>query len=660
MKFCSECGKQIPDNAKFCPYCGHEAVVQAVPVPEVPKPESPEVTRDFSTEEVADTAIKILEPGTVFNGYLIVSLLNKDPEGIKYIAEKGGVKYVLKLFFKYRFSSLETILGLQARMKGLTGLDSSHTAKVAEVNQHYDPPYMAAEYVSGASLAKIKASNPERITEDFVRKVAVQLVEAAQSVRKRGLTLNSLTLSGIMVSEEDWVTVLSSGITYSNVDEREEVFNLGVILSQLLSKNVLYKAIYSSERLQEQKFTYIAGATLSFNKILSECLHRNILQRFPTLENLMKGLTSLPPVKDDEVYTLKEADISLADITEVNAPQPKTEFDWRFYLLIGAIAAMLGTFFIFFLPKILKTSQAGPGTKVVQEALADTGRFDGDLRPPRELRNNGEAVMPSERYDPRKAYSASDSDYKPAPKTAVKQKSPIPGNFIHIPDGSFGFNRLKDIPNDNVFQDGFYMGRYEVTQAEWNQYMMPADVSTAGDKLPVDNVSWINAIRYCNARSEKEGLDPAYQITGSTAASVRCNFNANGYRLPTEAEWEMAAKAGALNAYSGSDDLSDVAWYRDNSGGRIRTGGGKQANGYGLYDMTGNVAEWCWDWYNANYPTSLNTFINPTGPDSGTLKVIRGGSVRNGEGTNIGILYREKGDPGKAYSLIGFRLVRKR
>ncbi|MGC9362342.1 MAG: formylglycine-generating enzyme family protein, partial [Candidatus Syntrophosphaera sp.] len=179
-----------------------------------------------------------------------------------------------------------------------------------------------------------------------------------------------------------------------------------------------------------------------------------------------------------------------------------------------------------------------------------------------------------------------------------------------------------------------------------------------GGTLPVDNVSWMRIIRYCNARSESEGLEAAYTITGSSASSVTCNFSANGYRLPTEAEWEMAAKAGKLLSYSGSDDPDEVSWNRDNSGGRIHQGAGKSPNSYGIYDMTGNVAEWCWDWYDPEYPNRLGTFINPTGPENGTLKVIRGGSVRNGEGTNLGILYRNKGNPDRGYQFVGFRVVR--
>ncbi len=186
-----------------------------------------------------------------------------------------------------------------------------------------------------------------------------------------------------------------------------------------------------------------------------------------------------------------------------------------------------------------------------------------------------------------------------------------------------------------------------------------ANSSTFGESLPVDNISWFDVAIYCNGRSEVEGLTPAYKIRGVGASTVvTCNFKANGYRLPTEAEWELAAKAGQLYNYSGSDDPEDIAWFRDNSGGKIHNPATKSPNGFGIFDMTGNVAEWCWDWYDANYIRSLPTFINPSGPDTGTLKTIRGGSVNNGEGRNLNILWREKGDPNRGYQYVGFRLVR--
>lgn len=662
MLYCSECGKQIPASSKFCPYCGHPVEIKGdAPVPE--QPASPEVIREFSLDDVSDSAYKLMEPGTVFSGYTVVRLLNKDPEGIKYIAEKNGSQYVLKLFFKYKFSNLDTIIGLQTRLKLLNTLKTAHTAKVVEINQNHDPAYMVAEYVSGDSVARLKAENPDRLGEETVRKIAVQLVETAVAVRKQGLSLSELTLSGIMVDSEDKITVLSSGIKYEEADEREEVFNIGVILAQMLSRNVLYKVIYSADRLQEQKFSYIPGVSVSLNRVLAECLHRNMLQRSSSLESLLKSLRHLPSLATDQIHAGQAITADLATIAEPEALVPKAHIETRFFVIIGLVLIGIILAATVFLPRIIRSGVLGEDlTEMLSGTESPPPVVAGDAtpgdRPEERSGREQKPASPAQGYSSQTPGSATRSQYTPPPQT--KAASGIPANFTYVPSGTLGFNTGKENPRDNVRVDGFYISKFETTQQEWDTYMMAAAVSHRGDKLPVDNVSWIDIILYCNRRSEKEGLTPCYMIGGGTRPSVTCSFSANGYRLPTEAEWEMAAKAGHLTTYSGSDDLGEVARYRDNSQGKYSEGGRMNANAFGIYDMTGNVAEWCWDWFDAKYPGNLDTIANPTGPASGTYRVIRGGSVRFGEGTNLQLLYRDKGDPHKAYQYVGFRLVRKR
>ena len=196
-------------------------------------------------------------------------------------------------------------------------------------------------------------------------------------------------------------------------------------------------------------------------------------------------------------------------------------------------------------------------------------------------------------------------------------------NMVLIKGDSFVPSYL----DESIQLSDFYIGRYEVTQAEWAKVMGNNPSVFLGSDLPVENVNWYECIEYCNRRSLNEGLQPCYSIIKDHTDPV--NFNeidsvkwtvlfdtaANGYRLPTEAEWEFAATcAGRGYSYSGSDKVAEVAWYWRNSGKKLLNGdwnwtiiesnngrthrvGHKQPNSCGLYDMSGNVREWCWDWY---------------------------------------------------------------
>ncbi len=230
--------------------------------------------------------------------------------------------------------------------------------------------------------------------------------------------------------------------------------------------------------------------------------------------------------------------------------------------------------------------------------------------------------------------------------------------LVYIYGDTYPYGSLKKDARDNVSLNGFYIGKAEVTQAEWNRHMKTSNFSVKGENLPADNMSWYDAVQYCNLRSEAEGLTPCYKILGTaTNRVVTCDFKANGYRLPTEAEWEYAARANNFTRYSGSNDLEAVAWFRANAQAHIHLVKTKADNGFGIYDLTGNVSEWCWDWYDSDYLKNM-PFINPTGPDKGAYKSIRGGSIDHNAGSALEILTRSKGLPSRGYRYTGFRVVR--
>jgi formylglycine-generating enzyme len=230
----------------------------------------------------------------------------------------------------------------------------------------------------------------------------------------------------------------------------------------------------------------------------------------------------------------------------------------------------------------------------------------------------------------------------------------VPKYFVSIPSGIFlmGNNdgEHDELPVHQVTINAFYISKYEVTQKEYAAVMGNNPSGFKGDDLPVEMVSWYNAVEYCNRLSEKEGLQPAYQGEND----ITCNFSASGYRLPTEAEWEYSALGKKQSVYSGDDIADKAAWFNINSNGRTNTVGTKTANSFGLYDMSGNVAEWCWDIYGAYNNESQN---NPTGAVDGKTRVIRGGHWGNND-LNIRITSRSQSTPVTRNSSIGFRIVR--
>ncbi len=203
---------------------------------------------------------------------------------------------------------------------------------------------------------------------------------------------------------------------------------------------------------------------------------------------------------------------------------------------------------------------------------------------------------------------------------------------------------------------------YEVTQNEWTAMGMVNESEYAGGNTPVTNLTWYQALEYCNLRSAADGLDAAYEIDGY---SVSWNREADGWRLPTEAEWEWFARGGTTSAFCGGDItetgfeldpvLDQYGWYGGNVDPRQpQSVGGKTANDFGLYDMHGNVAEWCWDWYAAYEPGPL---LDPSGPETGDLKVIRGGDWFY-KAKACRSASRETFPPTSADSRVGFRVMR--
>jgi formylglycine-generating enzyme required for sulfatase activity len=250
-------------------------------------------------------------------------------------------------------------------------------------------------------------------------------------------------------------------------------------------------------------------------------------------------------------------------------------------------------------------------------------------------------------------------------------------------------NYFQENPIRQVTVSSFWMGKYEVTQEEWYSLMWttaadllglrnllypPTEQNNwkvevlygEGEKYPIYYVTWYEAVEFCNRLSAAAGLKAAYTIDkGTDPWTVACDFTAPGYRLPTEAEWEYAARGGNTGTnfvYSGSDNVDDAAWYKENSGGNTHPAGGKAPNDLALYDMSGNVNEWCWDWSQPDYYGVTSTSVeNPTGPAdnsvSGNFRATRGGDFVD-TADNVWTTDRGGIAPHARFRSLGFRVVR--
>jgi len=277
-------------------------------------------------------------------------------------------------------------------------------------------------------------------------------------------------------------------------------------------------------------------------------------------------------------------------------------------------------------------------------------------------------------------------------------------DMVWIPGGNFimGSDDNQDYyasPPHQVTLTGFYMGKYEVTQAQWetvmemtiDELLSPLGMQSLtsygrGDDYPVYYVNWYEALMFCNKLSIKDGLTPAYRMNNSTNPDdwssdekgmsivlydetwdvVEIVSGSTGYRLPTEAQWEYACRAGTKTPwYCDESELGDYAWYSQNSGwGADDSGskavGTKAPNSFGLYDMHGNVSEWCWDW-EGSYQDEAQTDpqgASPNSIDNNSRRMLRGGSWKD-SAIAVRSMYRGSYAPSSGCTFdIGFRIVR--
>lgn len=434
-----------------------------------------------------------------------------------------------------------------------------------------------------------------------------------------------------------------------NVDAKSDVYSLGVMLFELLSGRPPFVAEGG-------------GRILGMHMFVAPPLLRNIAADVPApLADLVQQLLSKSKAKRP---TMRQAAAALEKLF-LNGSLPKpysSSFAPRFWRgedtaeplsdeatrLKASPASTLG----------LSTAQTVKRRPRAQPLVLSLGSgllsFGGAiimwsiLAP-----NRGHGLM--QRVAPM-AYSPLSAPViqTAAPRPELRQLRP--GRFwMGSPKSEASRDDADEKQHEVVVSLTFAIAVTEVTQGQYEQVMgnNPSQFSGAPDR-PVENVSWFDAVSYCNRLSEREGIPPCYRIDGKDVAwpdGLRCR----GYRLPTEAEWEYAARADGSTKYAGSETLDVVAWRAGTAGGTTQTVAGKRANAWGLYDFSGNVWEWVWDYYERHYETLPPA--DPIGPDNGTDRVRRGGSWDD-EAQYARSASRVSGSPGFRSPRQGFRVAR--
>ena len=252
------------------------------------------------------------------------------------------------------------------------------------------------------------------------------------------------------------------------------------------------------------------------------------------------------------------------------------------------------------------------------------------------------------------------------PRAEVVDPFPV----VTVPAGSFlmgsdpselelpGWNHAEEQPRHEVIiTRRFVLASTEITQALYERVTGHNPSNAKDPDHPVEKITWLEAVAFANQLSEQQGLEPCYAIEGEQVRWPR-GPACQGYRLPTEAEWEYAARAGTRTAFAGSDRLDGVGWYEGNSGDVLHPVGQLAPNPWGLYDMSGNVWEWVWDWYDpATYGAGSAPRKDPVGPAEGRQRVRRGGSWHYSIDF-ARVANRRHEWPTKGTSVLGLRLAR--
>ena len=568
-------------------------------------------------------------------------------------SSEGGTVTLLSTDCGELFTQLRTKFKKEATR--IRRLNHPHIVRVLAYFEEQGTAFYAMDFLRGESLSARMKRTGRPLTEAEVRRYLPQVLSALKEMHAKELWHLDLKPGNIMINERDEAVLIDFGASKQLRTEE------GVSVSTSLS--CAYTPGYAPLELVDQhleKFgpwtdLYSLGATL-YNLLTgarplspSHLIQGEQLTFPPSVSAVMQQLITwlMQPVMSQRPQSVGEVEAWLAEASgtvidaplnnEEHCPQPET---MRSESVSTVCVDMPDQVTI---PKDRGTTLPG-GTPVVEKEEANAGKLVPAA--PKKSSNKWKwlltiavaiAVITGVAVN-----KCSDDSKQSANKEAILNR--LVENMVRVEGGTFimgataeqGSDAIdNEKPTHQVTLSTFYIGKYEVTQAEWQAVMGTNPSDFKGDNLPVECVSWDDCQEFIRKLNE---------LTGKQ------------FRLPTEAEWEYAARGGNKSGgykYAGGNDVDNVAWYVDNSGGKTHPVGTKRGNELGLYDMSGNVWEWCQDWF-GYYGSASQT--NPQGRGSGDDRVLRGGSWDD-DARYCRLSYRNGRDPGQELRYRGLRLA---
>lgn len=595
--------------------------------------------------------------GKTVHTYELLEQLGQGGMGVVYKARHIHFDeiYAIKRLWE-QFSANEMVLNLFLNeAKILRRLNHKNIVHVTDIFSIENQNYIVMEYVKGRSLDEVIKKEVGPIRRERAINLFKQILEGIAYIHNQPAPIihRDIKPLNILVTDDDTVKITDFGIAKAldaggnastvmkgtpvymspeqiinpkSVDIRTDVYSLGMTFYEMLcaktpfsgdtttTPTAVYAAIINGEVPPPTQF--YPGITDALSDFVMKAIHKERNQRFANANEMLLALDNLERGGQTTVQDVLAEDL----------------YHFRLHHSTGET-----------------TVQDNPG-----------------FIPPFAPKKNHENRI----------------DFGAVPKQ-VETFSPhvTPGPFncremVHVDGGRFMMGSYDGEPDEKPVHEvtvtSFLIGKYQVTQELWQKVMGINPSNFKGENRPVECVSWFDAVDFCNKLSVQEGLAKCYSksivkksgffsgLVGAEEEVITCDFSANGYRLPTEAEWEYAARGGNKSKgykYSGSNEIEVVSWYGyEKSGRTTHDVGTKQPNELGLYDMSGNVWEWCWDRY-GGYTSTSET--NPKGANSGSHRVLRGGSW-DYDAEYCRVAYRSFNDPDYRHYIRGFRVARTR